>query len=235
MKTIIVWIKQNRIVTVWVGIGFLLVITYLIIFGNVTWQVLTGFATWMLAAGVFLAFSQITESRRSTNAQVAIELFAILRSKSTKKTLSSMIYEWERDEIVEILQKDEKTGDEIDRLLDEFELLGSLVKLRIVDHVLAIEAFAGPAAVRCWHQLVHYIKSERKRRGFFLQNYEWFTQQAFQHFKENSVKILLNDEDLIHLFLSEDYRYPPGRLDEDINKELKEAEQEKSDDRISED
>jgi hypothetical protein len=106
-------------------------------------------------------------------------------------------------------------------VLDKFELLGSLIKQGIVDPTLAIEAFAGPAALRGWHQLVLYIKEEREKRGFFLKDYEEFAQRTFEYFKDNHIEILFSDKqiDLVKEFQKKDYKYCPGTLDQVVKQE----------------
>ena len=179
------------IAIIWLVIGLGLLCTYWVW----DWRVLAGIATWVLAGGVFLAFSQIREARKSTNAQLAVELFKELRSQKTKHTLG-LIYRL-RPENIERLNERPNTNigiknlkDEINSLLDKFEMLGSLVNRGIVDKSLAIEAYGGAPALRCWYCLAGYIREEEKSwRGFFLQNYEDFTRTCLEHFNREQVKI----------------------------------------------
>jgi hypothetical protein len=181
----------------------------------VGWQGVAAIATGVLAGGIVFAILQVRQARKGTNAQLAVELFKELRSEETKNILR-FIYQLDRDKI-QFLPDTEKHA--IDGLLDKFELLGTLVDKGIIDRRLAIEAYAGPPALRCWHQLVLYIKGERKRRGFFLKNYEYFSECSFKHFKDKEVKIAFYDKgipDLVAKFQEKGYRHPPGKLDDII-------------------
>ncbi|MDZ4246517.1 MAG: hypothetical protein U1D67_05280, partial [Dehalococcoidia bacterium] len=80
MTKLFEWVKSNKLVTIWFISGFIFFVGYSIsTWSGLNWQaldwhVLTGIATWILAGGVFLAFSQIREARKSTNIQIATAL-----------------------------------------------------------------------------------------------------------------------------------------------------------------
>jgi len=190
------------------------------------WPAVAALATGILAIGVFVGFlrakKQLEEARKSTNAQLAVELFRELRSEETKENLRS---------IYNLRTQDSKTLTDyqkirIDHVLDKFGILGALVRQKIIDERLAIEAFAGPPALRCWYQLAEYIKEERKNCGFFLKNYEEFARRTFEHFKDRHIKIAFHNkhvkvEDLVKEFEKAEFRYRPGTLDEIIKQEGK--------------
>ncbi len=160
------------------------------------WQVVAAIGTWLLAGGVVFAIRQVQQAKKSTNAQLAVALFDKLREERTKDTLRK-IYQLSREQIKDLLDSNEDNKNlrnEIDGLLDKFELLGSLVEQGIIDNRLAMEAFAGPAALRCWYQLVQYIKKEQTKRGFFLENYEDFTRCALDYFKKRQIKVKFSEE-----------------------------------------
>jgi hypothetical protein len=182
------WIISKLPITIliiWFLVGFGLVCSY----GEWEWQVLTGIATWVLAGSVFFAFWQIREARKSTNAQLAVELFKELRSEETKSYLR-FIYQL-RPEDIQLLCSIDRYS--IDSVLDKFELLGALVKQRIINETLAIEAFAGPPALRCWHQLAEYIRNQEKDRGgYFVENYEVFTRRTVECFEKEHIEIVFH-------------------------------------------
>ena len=170
------------------------------------WNMIAAIATWVLAGGIFFVFWQIMEARRSTHAQVAVDLFQELRSDRTLEILR-FIYSLKADEDVQKLPSIDKHS--IDHVLDRLEMLGALVAQGIVNDRLAIEAYGGPPVLKCWYKLRGYIKSVRDDRGLFCKYVEDFARRtvAYQikhapkdewiHFlKEIPVK---RDEDKINL------------------------------------
>lgn len=237
-RKILAWSKSNWVIVfaiIWFVVGFALLGTYKLW----DWRVLTGFATWVLAGGVIVAIRQIYETRKSTNAQLAVELFRELRSTGSKDTLH-LVYRL-RPEDLKRLHENTNIGiknikNEINSLLDKFEMLGSLVNHRIIDKPLAIKAFGGAPALRCWYKLVEYIRKETCKRGYFLQNYEAFTRLCLDYFNKEQVKVKFYKEDsseppedllqfsgdLVQFFGSlkkEDERYP--RSLEEIKRDRK--------------
>ncbi len=162
------------------------------------WQIVQALATWLLAIGIVFAFLQVQQARKSTNAQLAVQLFRELRSENSKKTLR-LIYRLRSDDVKHLSSPSTNVGidnlkHEVDGLLDKFEMIGGLVNQGVLDKSLAIEVFAGPPALRCWYQLVEYIRQEQRNRGFFLKNYEIFTRSTLQHFYDEKVEIWLTLE-----------------------------------------
>jgi len=170
------------------------------------WNTLGSLATWVLAGSVWFAFWGIIEARRSTYAQVAVDLFQELRSDRTLKILR-FIYSLKADEDVQKLPSIDKHS--IDHVLDRLEMLGALVAQGIVNDRLAIEAYGGPPVLKCWYKLRGYINSVRDDRGLFCKYVEDFARRtvAYQikhapkdewiHFlKEIPVK---RDEDRVNL------------------------------------
>jgi len=163
------------------------------------WQAFTAIATGVLAGTIFFAIRQMRQARRSTNAQLAVDLFRELRKEKVKKTLRK-IYELEPEHVKRLStssnEEDKKLRDEIYGLLDKFEMLGGLVNRSIIDKPLAIEAYGGAPALRCWYCLVKFIrKEERYKRGFLLQNYEAFTRICLDYFAKEQIKVKFYKED----------------------------------------
>jgi len=153
------------------------------------WQVVAAIGTWLLAGGVAFAFLQVKQARKSTNAQLAFNLFSTLRNPEIKKLLRDTIYALKPDETIN-LADEQKVA--IDELIDWFDMLGSLVAEGIVDKKIAIESFAGPPALRCWYQLAPYIRQEDRDRGFYADNYEDFTRCSLEHFAKNKVRVMFH-------------------------------------------
>jgi hypothetical protein len=153
------------------------------------WPAVAAIATGVLAGGVIFAFLQIRQARKSTNAQLAAGLFKELRDYETVEKLRS-IYDLKPDDL-EDSQIDEK---KIGYVLDRFELLGALVAKGIIDKKLAIEAYAGASALRCWYQLHKYIRKVRDERGYVCENYEDFARLSLDYFKKEGIQVKLYRE-----------------------------------------
>ncbi|MBN2186707.1 MAG: hypothetical protein JW732_04565 [Dehalococcoidia bacterium] len=87
-----------------------------------------------MARGAGFAIWQIREARRSANAQVAVGLFEDLRNAETVEKLRS-ICDLESGDF-KCLPSDKK--EEIDYVIDSFDMLGALTLNKIIDKKLAI-------------------------------------------------------------------------------------------------
>jgi len=183
------------LVIIWLAIGVLMLgigqgwyLTNLACLSNLAEDfTLAGIATWVLAGGVFFAFWQIREARKSTNAQIAVGLFEKFRSPKLKETLRNIIYSHSKI-YLRYPSNIERKG--IEEVIDWFDMLGALVKKDIINKSLAIEVFAGPPALRCWYQLVLYIRETQDERGFYCDYYEDFARRTLDHF-DNKVEVFL--------------------------------------------
>jgi hypothetical protein len=155
------------------------------------WVAITAFATWVLAGSVGIAVYQIFETRKSTNAQIAMEIFKELRSEYTVHKLQA-IYKREKHDF-EQLNDYEK--DDILYILDRFEILGVLVKKGIVDEDIAINAYGGASALRCWYKLHHYIKEMSEKRGPWKINYEIYARRCLEYFTTEKIEVKFRIED----------------------------------------
>jgi len=187
LKKLFTWVKSNKILSItvlWLILGFIALVTHWILFKTVNWIVLTGFATWVLAGGVFAAFVQIRESQKSTNAQIAMELFRELRNEKAIKKMRQ-IYELESHvKYLSLLEKKD-----VDYILDRLDTLGNLVKMGIIDKKLAIETYGGPPALRFWYKLKDYIEQIREQRGFYADNFEGFVNASINYLDENKIVV----------------------------------------------
>lgn len=155
------------------------------------WIALTeAMATVVLAGGVFFAVRQIREAKRSTNAQIAVDLFEDLRNAETVRKLRSIYGLDARD--FKYLPSRQKL--EIDYVLDRFDMLGALTLNKIIDKKLAIETYAGTPALRCWYKLWHYVRKEQERRGYFDENYESFVRLCLDYFKKANIPVMFYQE-----------------------------------------
>jgi len=191
------WIKNQfanhvvHIAIIWLVIGCILLIVYSVFtwrgwdWQALDWQVLMGFATWVLAGGIFLAFSQIREARRSTQAQIAMDLFRELRDKKTMAEIRK-IYDLP-DNYSE--PKDEYQKGIIEYLISQLNVLGVLVEKGLIDKELAPDAYAGTTSLRCWYKLHKYIKKGRDDRGYFGVYFEGFARLSLEHFKRKGIEV----------------------------------------------
>ena len=207
------------------------------------WYKLAGFAsgswwvnipTWILALGVlgglWFTWWQIRETRKSTNAQVAVDLFNRLREDEAVYALRT-IYRHEPEDLailLDIKPEDEKrtNGEKIglkkgiEYVLDNLELIGALVANEIIDERMAIEAYGGTTVLRCWYVLREYIKKARTQRGGpyckYLEDFAW---RALEHQKKvpQDERILFYKDDpnkpfdLIRYFIENPDKQPKKR------------------------
>ena len=193
------------------------------------WGAVSAFATWVLAGSIFLAFWQIRECKRSTNAQVAKDLFRELRNYETVDKIRS-IYELK----IEGPNKPdfgENTTKHIDYVLEGFNILGALVAKGIIDKQLAIETYTGHASLRCCYKLCkHYIRRAQRRRGYYQEKFETFERLSLDYFKEHQLKAKFywsEEDDIDLLDKLQDDNLRPGSLEEIIKDRIYEAKDEK--------
>jgi hypothetical protein len=181
--------KRISGVIIILGIGALLIG----IVSNWNWLELQAIATWFLLLGVVLTVLHVQQARKSTNAQIAVELFKQLRDPNFTKTLRKTIYDNKSEAIKAFIDDDKKkeTVSKIEHIIDRFDILGALVAKKIVDEEIAIEAFAGPPALRSWYQLAPFVRELQKRRGFYCIYYEDLSRRSLEHFNNNNIEIWL--------------------------------------------
>lgn len=142
---------------------------------------LAGIGTWLIAFGLFVAFWQYKQMRRSTNAQVAVGLYLELRSEDTMMRTLRYIYSHSPGKLASARGK---TKDDIDSLVDRLDLLAALAIHGVVDKKLAIEAYGGPSYLKCWLQLYQFIQDARIMRGRrFCENTEEFALRTYCHYE----------------------------------------------------
>jgi hypothetical protein len=158
------------------------------------WTALYAIATCVLAAGVGVAIwqlivtrknekEQLEATRKSINAQTALEVFRELRNPETVETLRE-IYELTQDDLQDMpIEKSKR----IDHLIDKYAALEVWVDKGIIDKEIAIEV--GPPALRCWYRLRSYIENTRNQRGYYGDNFEALARLALDHFHKNKMRV----------------------------------------------
>ena len=142
------------------------------------WTAVAAIATWALAGGLGFAFWQMRQARRSTNAQVAVELFKELRKDEVLQILRR-IYDQGLENIKNLTNDDKN---EITYVLERLGMLGALIDRGIIDEALAIDVYGGATALKCWYLLRDYIREVRDRQGLQWCIYvEDFAARVFEH------------------------------------------------------
>ena len=186
------WIISKLPITIliiWLLVGFGLVCSY----WEWEWQVLTGIATWLLAGGVVFAILQVQQMKRSTNAQLTVDLFRDFRSDAEVKQFR-LIYALKPENFGNLGDSERKT---IGHVCDMHDMLGALVVSGIIDERLAIEVFAGRPALRCWYKLCKYIRELQKDQGYYAEWYEAFARLCLDHFKKVHLQVNLYGIDVL--------------------------------------
>ena len=190
------------------------------------WNVVAAISTGVLAMTIFIAIYQMRQTRRSTNAQLAIEIFRELRNEDMLNKYR-MIYELTTEEIAQ-LDEDTKKQIEIDYVLDRLDTLGALVEENIIDKKLAMEAYAGASTLRCWFQLAPYIRKLQAKRRFYANCYEVFAYRTYKHFRKERIAVGFHNEkanvkigNLIEEFSKKEYSELRPRSSRDIKKARK--------------
>lgn len=189
------------------------------------WTAIYAIGTLIIAAGVIVTFWQIGLTRRSTNAEIAIQLFRELREDRHLEILRDVYKLIPGEYIIKKQQND------IDYLLDRFNLLGSLTRLKIIHKKLAIEAYGGPAILRCWYQLSKHIREQQSERGYYIEDFEDLANRTWKYFNGKHIKVKFTNtkgmlvEDLVSLFndqlKDEALKYMCPRSNKSINNQRK--------------
>jgi hypothetical protein len=149
------------------------------------WEVIAAVATWLVTLGIAFAFIQIRQARKSTNAQIALELFKELRSDEALKILR-FIYGLNPKEPGIVYLADRYR---VEYILDRFDVLAVLVRKGIIDPELAIDAYAGVTVLRCWYVLHSFVDEIRADRKYFGYNFEGFSNECIEYFDKRGIMV----------------------------------------------
>jgi hypothetical protein len=150
-----------------------------------SWTAIEAIATVILIVGIIITILQIRESRKSTNAQIAMDLFRELRDEKVLEIIR-FIYKLNPGESGCLLTVNNQR---IEFILDRYDVLGTLVKNGIISKELAVETYAGVTVLRCWYILHGYIEKLRSTRKYFGQNFEGFTNVCMEYFDEHNIEV----------------------------------------------
>jgi hypothetical protein len=137
------------------------------------WIELEAIATWVLAGSLFFVILQVYEARKSTNAQLAVNFYEF-NTREIENILSK-IYQSKPENV-----ENEVPKEDIERVLDNMETLGILVKEGILDEKLAIRLFGG-WPIRAWSRLSDYVELRRKERGHYSRYAEDFAKRSIKY------------------------------------------------------
>jgi hypothetical protein len=195
------------LISIWILIGLIALFYYWSTYGGVNWQVLSGFAAWVLAVGIFFTAVQIYEAKKSNNAQIAMDLFRELRNEILVETLR-FIYKLNPENCVITFHSDQKR---IEHVLDRLDMLSVLVKNKIVDPKLAIDAYAGAPTLRCWYVLHSFIVDIRNERKYFCYPFEGFAHFCMDYYNKRGIEVAFESDydpvDLVKKFKDAEEEY----------------------------
>lgn len=157
------------------------------------WTAIEAIATFVLVIGIGAALWQVfatrESTRKSTTAQLAIDILREFRNEESKNTIR-FIYQLKSEDMNNLCSTDLHR---IESILDKFQLLGTLVEQKIIYGELSVGL--GPSAFRCWYKLLKYIREQREKRGFLYEQYEGYTEYCLNYFKNLGFKVLFQSED----------------------------------------
>jgi hypothetical protein len=213
------WAKVGLIVAIWFLVG-VLVSQIARCWDIGAWQIVEAIASWLLVLGIVFAIWQINETKKSTNAQIAVELFKELRNEKALETLR-FIYTLSPDNPAIVFNSDKYR---IEYLLDRMNFLSLLVKNGIVDLNLAIDTYAGASFLRCWyvlHSSINDIREDQKRQSYCF-SFEGFTHLCMNNFTRRGMKVGFKNkyckenecDDLVKTFKDAEKEYKKENGDE---------------------
>jgi hypothetical protein len=174
-----------RYVAVWILIGLIALAIYVCKFRQFTWEALSGFATWVLVAGVGIAIWQLFESkgaaekqdiasRKGVYTQIALDIYNELHSKEVTEKIKN-IYRMSSLGVIELHQKElEGTYkiDDIDEIIQKFDFVGGLIRYHIIAIKLVLDSSVGIDALKIWDKLEPYIRKKQNDDRYYAVNYE---------------------------------------------------------------
>jgi hypothetical protein len=184
------WVKNNWPIVVmifWVALG----VGLLSFYNSFGWDVLLGFATWILAVGVFLAVWQQTVTRKRDRVEFTINRLETLNTPDMKEALD-IIYHKKPSTLADLPIKDKS---KVVQALERMSTLGLLVSMGYADKELAVSAHRGKF-IRCWYSIRRLICYERKiNRGKYGEGIEYLAKQAMKYQIDN----LANQDDWVKI------------------------------------
>ncbi|MBN1643902.1 MAG: hypothetical protein JW856_03700 [Dehalococcoidales bacterium] len=213
---------QNKLISAFIIIWSLFLVAFIIMLpfnALFNWVAITAIATWVLSGGVLAAIWQIGEARKSTNAQIAMDLFRELREDETVEKLQRIYHLTQSDKN----QLSPIAKNNIRHILDRFEILGILVEKGIVDKDIAIHTYGGASALRCWYKLHPYIEQMSEELGPWKINYEGYTRLCLDYFINHNlpVKLCIEGKDIDILAELQEAKSKPRSWTE-IKRDMKE-------------
>lgn len=183
-------LKKNWIIVTWIMAGFILLFVYLGLYKSVNWEVLTGFATWILAGGIVIAVLQQNESQKRAKIEFTEKRIDELNTLEMKEAAD--IIKERRPQTIYDLEK-------IDRIkvityFERMQAIGLLVMLGYADKDLAIIAHRGKF-IRCWCILKSLILNERKKHGKYGEGIEYLAKEAYKY----QQKYIINQDEWVKI------------------------------------
>jgi hypothetical protein len=140
----------------------------------------TAIAAIAVAAGIWIAWHELRQTRRNTILQLIDSTASYLRSDEALEALRS-IYDLTPEQVTGL-----KLNPQQIRVLETIETLGEMVNEKLVgDPKPVVRMWAGVLALRCWYQLHDYIKRQRDERGtIYCENLEDLARRTIRYVRE---------------------------------------------------
>ena len=161
-----------------VGVGLLVFYSWF------DWGVITGFATWILAAGVAFAAWEVWHGEWSKRGEFAYREFEKLNSLDAKEGLRIIYREKALSKFSDLTEEEQ---DKVVKVFESMGALGFLVERGYIDKKSAIEGHRGKY-IRCWYKARPLICYERDRRGKYGEGIEYLAKEAYKYQKRKFPK-----------------------------------------------
>lgn len=135
--------------------------------------------TVILVAAAYYAFTQVREARNDRRANIFLSLRDYIDSPESRRNRYMLFNELPEDLASELTVEQDRV---IDRVVVEYENIGSLVVKGFIDFKLVADLY-GNSAERSWKRVKPWIQKERARRNnaTYVPNFEKFAKKCIEY------------------------------------------------------
>jgi hypothetical protein len=135
--------------------------------------------TVIIAAAAYYAFTQVRESRKDRRANILLSLRDYIDSAESRQNRYALFNELPDDLTSGLTVEQDRV---IDRVVVEYENIGSLVVKGFIDFKLIADLY-GNSAERSWKRVKPWVQKERARRnnGTYVPNFEKFAKECTEY------------------------------------------------------
>jgi hypothetical protein len=148
-----------------------------------------GLGTFVVGFGliitILLTREQISEVRNSTNSQITLSITQELRSEENVKIIEQ-IYKFSPSDIKTLTSEQQRS---VELVINRLSVLGLLIIQNILDKDMAIRNIAGTTSLRLWYRLYPFIRTLRSERGYYANDFEYFTRCSLDYFRKNKMRV----------------------------------------------